>query len=186
MALPDLTAEPWATIFVPKSWYFQVGADTTKLWSSSAGAYVPAGAQPVQDWMKRNGGESQVMKVDDETDLRTVLAAPFTVRPYGARKTARPALTTAQTAAYERIRHEVMSQSKLSNAFVMASAGHWQDGTPWKCADGSFLPLAAADVQKLAVGVSGYVGACYAREAALFSQPGLDVTTGWPSNVINP
>lgn len=77
------------------------------------------------------------------------------------------------------------AQAQVSGAAVMAGAGVWPDGTPWKMADGSFVPLTRADVLAMATRVSTYVAGCFAREAALAAvihtgDVSVDITTGWP------
>lgn len=83
---------------------------------------------------------------------------------------------------------DVASQGKLTSAFVASSAGLWAAGTPWKMADGTFVPLSNADVISAASHALAYVAACATAEAALAVQvranPALDVTAAglWPSN----
>jgi hypothetical protein len=77
------------------------------------------------------------------------------------------------------------SQAKISSAYVMASAGKWVDGTPWKASDGGFVTMAAADIEALGVQAAAYVAGCYAVEASYAAQiqtnPAVDTSTGWPS-----
>ncbi len=78
------------------------------------------------------------------------------------------------------------SQAKLGNAYTLARDGFWVDGTPWKCADGSFVALTASDIKDLAKKVAAYVASCYAHEAqlaaTLAANPATDITAGWPSS----
>jgi hypothetical protein len=82
------------------------------------------------------------------------------------------------------------SQSKIGLASAAAGAGAFAT-VNWKCADGSFTTLTAAQVQQLFMAAVGYVKACYDNEAALVaaisqaSDPtAVDVTGGWPSNSV--
>lgn len=86
------------------------------------------------------------------------------------------------------------SQNKLLAAFVLASSNptHWKDGTGWKMADGSFVPLTVADAVAMALTVQAHVSACFDREESLAEQIGaaataealdtIDLTTGWPGS----
>ncbi len=57
------------------------------------------------------------------------------------------------------------AQSKISAAYSLARDGHWAGG--WKFADGVYRVLTAAQVMSMALAVSSFVGACFAREAEL-------------------
>jgi hypothetical protein len=76
------------------------------------------------------------------------------------------------------------AQSKIIGASVRAAAGKLP-GVLWKCMDGSFVPLTAADVIALADAAVTYVATCYAHEGALAAQIEAggtpDITAGWPS-----
>jgi hypothetical protein len=77
------------------------------------------------------------------------------------------------------------SQAKISSAYVMATAGKWVDGSPWKASDGSFVAMTTADIEALGVQAATYVAGCYAVEASYAAQiqtnPAVDTSTGWPS-----
>lgn len=82
---------------------------------------------------------------------------------------------------------DVSSQGKLLSAFVAAGAGLWQDGTPWRMGDGSFVPMTAADVQVAAGHALAYVAGCAAAEAKIAPLVTADPATNysaspfWPS-----
>ena len=78
------------------------------------------------------------------------------------------------------------SQGKILTAFTAAKEGMWVDGSVWKCADGTFVAMTAADVITLAQTAQVYIQKCYANEAvlqqALQTDLNTDLTVGWPSN----
>lgn len=81
-----------------------------------------------------------------------------------------------------------LAQGKLTSAFVAASAGLWTSGTPWKFADGTFVPFTAKDAMAAAGAALGYVAKCAAAEAALAGRLAgnlaLDTSDPalWPAN----
>lgn len=77
------------------------------------------------------------------------------------------------------------SKMSMTGAVVTVQIGGWVDGTVWKTADGSFVPMTAQDVKNLGAKASAYVAQCFAREAALTAEikagGSPDITTGWPT-----
>ncbi len=81
---------------------------------------------------------------------------------------------------------DAASTGMLTASYSAARDGHWIDGTPWKMADGSFVPLTTADMMALALKVLGFIAQCFAHEAALAAalaaDLSTDITKGWPAN----
>ncbi len=76
------------------------------------------------------------------------------------------------------------SQAKLAAAYNLAQQTGFTS-LKWRCADGSFITLDAADVTELANAVAAHVEACFDNEAALRpavqADPTADIETGWPA-----
>jgi hypothetical protein len=81
---------------------------------------------------------------------------------------------------------DASAQARLGNAETLAAKGRWPDGTPFQVRDGSYTPMAAADIEALAEKVGAYVVACLNRAAQLDAlvreNPATDITTDWPDN----
>jgi hypothetical protein len=173
--------------FNPADWYWSAASDPARVYSSKATGWVAADSPDYLAWVgfhsryATNGGPTpdDVLVTIGE---RAPAYLPVTAAQLRYAKEVAGVTFAAGGGAAKLYGTDRDSQSKISAAFGLANAGHWVDGTPWKTADGSFAPLAAADVVALAVKVANYIGLCYANEARLSADPALDISTGWPSN----
>jgi hypothetical protein len=66
--------------FNPADWYWQVGADATKFYSSANGDYVQSSDVAYQEWL---GAGNAATKIASEAELGEVLA-PYSIRPINA------------------------------------------------------------------------------------------------------
>lgn len=81
------------------------------------------------------------------------------------------------------------SQAQLYNAYTSLKSELIQD-TPWKSADGRFVPVTLAQIEPIAKAVAEHVRGCFAAERShidsinvLQTQDDLDaydINTGWP------
>lgn len=174
-------------------------------WSLSRLAFYPTALRT--DYEAAGSWPSDAVAVEDET-FATFSGAPPHGKQRGFNADGLPAWVDlppptmderlAQLAAY-RYEREIQgvqfkgslfptdrdSRSTLIGAVVVVSLGQWVDGSPWKAADGTFVPMTANDVQTLGLLQAGYVRACYIREAELAAEIRAggtpDITAGWPA-----
>lgn len=170
-------------------WYWLVGADATRVWSSARAKYVPVSDDAYVAWRDAGGIATPI---PTEAELADVFAAQFPAgykTPASVRyehEIAGVMFKASGSAAASLFATDREAQAKINASFAMATAGHWVDGAPWKAADGTFVPMTTADIEGLAVKAATYVATCFAYEAqltaALATNPATDITQGWPSN----
>lgn len=64
----------------PQNWYWYVGGDTSKAFSSASGDYVPSNDPTFTDWVAQGNVPTAI---DSEANLGEVLA-PYAIRPVAA------------------------------------------------------------------------------------------------------
>lgn len=147
-----------------------------------AGYFQPCPDAVVQGWLQNGGGFAPAVPVVSALGqrLQELAAERYRRETGGVYFKASGASTAALIAT------DAQSQAKITACFLAASSGHWIDGTPWKVVGGTFVPLASADMQAMALTILAYVAQCFANEAklasALRSDLATDITQGWPSN----
>jgi hypothetical protein len=162
------------SLFTPENWYWIVGGDTKKLFSSATGAYVSPDDHDYEAWTATGLGPTFI---DSETSLLDVLAksAPNVVMqtPKGLTAYAAAARYKKETGGITvsgiAMPTDRETQAQLSGAYAYVQA------TPaatiqWKLANGSFASLTAAQIASIATAVAAHVQACFAAEAAIVSQ----------------
>ena len=92
------------------------------------------------------------------------------------------------------IKTDPESRSNLSTVALFAMQSPSLT-VPWKSADGTFVTLNAAQIIEVGEAVLAYVQQCFATEAGLVARinaastydqvMSIDITKGWPSNVIS-
>jgi hypothetical protein len=65
------------SLFNPSNWYWYVGGDQTRAYSSAAGDYIPSADATFQAWLAAGNSPT---RIDTEANLGDVLA-PYLLRP---------------------------------------------------------------------------------------------------------
>lgn len=153
----------------PNQWFWFVGGDTTKVFSSAAGTYVMAN-DPSYLAFAENARASNIASEDELIDLladqapSVVVATQAGLIAYAAAKryAKETGGTTVSGVAYPSDRP---SQSKYASAVLMSQlnpAASFQ----WKVGEGSFVTLDAAGILAVATTVGTFVQDCFAIEAS--------------------
>lgn len=95
------------TAFDPKNWYWIVGGDDTRVYSSAIGDYVPVSDGAYQAWLAQGGTPTRIAT---EAELGEALA-PYALRPAAtavldAYKDSQAAKLTVETVAKVAFNHE--------------------------------------------------------------------------------
>lgn len=170
--------------FNPRAWYWFIGADASRVWSSAANAYVPAtdagfvafaaAGNPVS----RVGSEAELLEVIAVVAPGLVPLFPSSLIAYAARRryekeTGGIVINGVNVATDDR------SKTMLMGARIAASADP-AFATPWVAADGSITQIDAATTIAISNAVLAHVQACfqaYSQVAAGISGAAPTVTT---------
>ncbi|WP_316172154.1 MULTISPECIES: DUF4376 domain-containing protein [unclassified Bradyrhizobium] len=173
--------------FDPANWYWKVGS-TEGVYSSATNTYVAESDTAYQNWLSEVSGRMP-SKLDSEAEVWGYVRAFRDEWLFNGTTFAQPtptSYTKAQLKAYSaatRYRKETggmtingvaldtsrESQGMINGAYNMAV----KDATfttQWKCADGAFTALNAAQIEATAVAIAQHVQACFAAEADVASQ----------------
>ncbi|MDQ2083092.1 DUF4376 domain-containing protein [Xanthobacteraceae bacterium Astr-EGSB] len=149
-----------------RDWYWAVGGDETRAWSSARSSYVAVDDATYLAW---RAGAGLPTRIDSERSLSDVLA------PHGLRG---PYVDLVAYAAATRWRRETggvtiagvtvatdrESQAMLSGAHAYVQANPAAATIRWKSEDG-FVALDAPQITALALAVGAHVQACFTAEA---------------------
>lgn len=151
------------TRYNPQNWYWRVGGDDSRAWSSAAAGFVPVSDVTFRAWVEAGGVPTNI---PDMEELRIVLADAYpggSLETYAAAR--RFAIETGGlTVGGSRIATDRQSQSMLVGAFNLMQVNP-SATIKYKTDSGVFLAADAALVQALAVAVGNHVQACFAKEA---------------------
>ncbi len=161
--------------FDARDWYWFVGGDTSKAWSSARACWVDAADPTFTAWRMEGRGATPIGTL---ADLEGVLRALFPagmLTIYVAAKRFKVEtggiLFNGATIATDR-----ESQAMISGAYNFVAANP-EASISYKTDDG-FVQLNAAQVQAVANAVGQHVQACFAKEAVVATQiAGGGITT---------
>ena len=173
--------------FDPANWYWKIGA-TEGVYSSATNTYVAESDPAYQSWLSEANGR-MASKLETEAEVWGYVRSFCEDWLFNGTTVAQPtptSYTKVQLKAYSasaRYRKETggmtingvavdtsrESQGMINGAYNMAL----KDATfttRWKCADGTFTALNAAQIEATAVAIAQHVQACFAAEADVASQ----------------
>jgi hypothetical protein len=153
----------------PNAWFWFVGGDTTKVFSSATGTYILASDPAYSVFAETNRAtnivsEAELIDVLAAQAPSVVFATPTGLTAYAASKRYDKEIggTTISGVAYPTDRD---TQSKLASAVLFAQltpAAVFQ----WKVADGTFVTLTGLEqIVAVASAIGAFVQGCFALEA---------------------
>ena len=169
--------------YYPHRWFWIVGGDATRVWSSAQGAFIPSDSPAYQAFLADGGAPTRIKTM---AELAAVLEVQH---PAGAPQTPASARYAHETAGVwftpeggatpVLIATDRQSQARLTSATAGPNAGP----IVWKALDGTFVSLTLSDLHALHAKVQAFVMACYVHEAYLTANSATaDISAGWPSN----
>lgn len=168
------------SFFNPRMWFWFVGGDETKVFSSATGNYVPL-TDPnylkfANDMRPTNiASEDELIDVLAEQAPDVVVTTQKGLMAYAARKRYAKEVggTVVNSVAYPSDRE---TQAKFVSAVVMAQL-NTSATFQWKVADGTFVSLDAAGLITVASAVGAFVQTCFAAESTVVAGIKAGTTT---------
>lgn len=154
-------------MYNPSNWFWSVGGDTTRYWSSAQAAFVNAGDALFVEFIAQGG---QPTPIDSMQSLLGVLAEQY---PAGSLQTylaARRYLfeTGGIVVAGAKVDTSRESQSMIANAYAYVQASGAASVT-YKAVSG-WVTLSADEIKALALAVGAHVQDAFMREALCLAE----------------
>lgn len=148
--------------YTPHDWYWFVGADTSKVWSSAKCALVSVDDPDYAAWVTTNGTTPVQPTIADVEDVLRLQYPRGTLPTYTAhmrQQTASGGITVNGLP----FSTDAFTLGSLNSAYIYTQAKTGETFS-WKLPDGSFITLNKTDVAALQNSVNAFVQECFVCE----------------------